>query len=116
MRYVYASDVSDIAYGSFLTEESLSSFLSCMFFTCLYQTVQLFMYYTPVLIELITYYQFCYLSKSISTRQMRLLEKETFILRRPRFRFKLYAYVISNLNNFSKLTCLIITTKQIIKR
>ena len=76
MRYVYASDVSDIAYGSFLIEESLSSFLSCMFFTRLYQTVQLYMYKTPVLIELITYNQFCYLSKSISPRQiLRLLER-----------------------------------------
>ena len=29
---------------------------------------------------------------------------EIYILRRPRFRFKLYAYVCSNLNNYSKLT------------
>ena len=76
MQNVYTSYVSDIAFGSFLIEESLSSFLSCRFFTRLYQTVQLYMYQTSVLIELITYYQFCYLSKSISPRQiLRLLER-----------------------------------------
>ena len=54
----------------------MSSVLSCRFFTRLYQTVQLYMYKTPVLIKLITYYQLCYLLKSISPRQiLRLLER-----------------------------------------
>ena len=50
------------------------------------------------------YYQFCYLSKSISPRQIAPVGMEIYILRRPRFRFKLYAYIYSKLNKYSKLT------------
>ena len=50
-----------------------------------------------------------------------LVGKEIYILRRPRFRFNLNAYVCSKLNivllqTYNHSECLIITTKQIIKK
>ena len=103
---MYRISLKEVSSLSFLIEESLSSFLSSRFFTRLYQTVQLYMYKIPVLIELITYCQFCYLSKSISPRQiLRLLERRFIILRRPRF--KLHAYVCSN-KVYSNLTIIAI--------